>query len=146
MTVPAARISRRMGPPRILPASPMLWTPGWLSLKSIRTKDVYSANTPTHSYTQRYGCGLRRKGCFLPRNMIRMTPGTMPTTAVAAGRESMPLDTISAIMRTATRGHDNVLYLMSASSSFPKTSRSDCRRQSFPSKHSRLDWTAQSQD
>lgn len=38
----------------------------------------------------------------MPRNKITMTPGTMPTTARLDGRLSIPLDTISAIMRAAT--------------------------------------------
>lgn len=46
MTVPAARISRTIGPPKILPASPMLWTSGWLILKSTSTRDVYRAKMP----------------------------------------------------------------------------------------------------
>jgi hypothetical protein len=46
---------------------------------------------------------------LLPKKAIKITPGTMPTTAVAAGRDNMPLLTISAIMSTATKGHDSVL-------------------------------------
>lgn len=40
---------------------------------------------------------------------MRMTPGTMPTTAREEGRDSMPLLTISATIRTATICHDSVL-------------------------------------
>lgn len=91
-TVPKARTSLPMGPKRIKPASPMLWTSGWRSLKVTRSQEVYVAKAP--------------------RNTIKMTPGTMPTTASEDGRESMPLLTISAIMRIATSCHDMVLYLI----------------------------------
>ncbi len=57
-----------------------------------------------------------------PKNTITIMPGTNPTTAKELGRESMPLLTISAIISTATRGHDNVLYWIWWSSSCPKTS------------------------
>ena len=39
-------------------------------------------------------------------------PGTRPTTAREEGKESIPLLTISAIIRTATSSHDSVLYLI----------------------------------
>lgn len=38
----------------------------------------------------------------MPRKRITTTPGTTPTTARLDGRLSMPLDTISAIISTAT--------------------------------------------
>jgi len=47
-----------------------------------------------------------------PRKTMRMTPGTIPTTAKLEGRESMPLLTISAIISADTSCHDNVLYLI----------------------------------
>ena len=39
-------------------------------------------------------------------------PGTRPTTAREEGKESIPLLTISAIIRTATSSQDSVLYLI----------------------------------
>ena len=47
-----------------------------------------------------------------PRKTMRTTPGTRPTTASDEGKESIPLLTISAIMRAATSSHDSVLYLI----------------------------------
>jgi hypothetical protein len=44
----------------------------------------------------------------------------------------MPFDTISAIMRTATNGHESLLYLMSCLSSGPKTSLAPCSACSLP--------------
>lgn len=44
--------------------------------------------------------------------MIKITPSTMPTTAREDGKDSMPFETISAIIRTATSCHDIVLYLI----------------------------------
>lgn len=70
----------------------MLCTSGWRSLNFTSNQDVYVANTP--------------------KNTIKITPGTIPTTAREEGRESIPFDTISAIMRTATSCHDIVLYLI----------------------------------
>ena len=43
---------------------------------------------------------------------MRTMPGTRPTTASDEGKESMPLLTISAIIRAATNSHDSVLYLI----------------------------------
>ena len=43
---------------------------------------------------------------------MTIMPGTKPTTASDEGKESIPLLTISAIMRTATSSHDSVLYLI----------------------------------
>lgn len=45
-----------------------------------------------------------------PRNTMSTRPGTRPTTASDDGSESIPLLTISAIMSTATSGHESVLY------------------------------------
>jgi hypothetical protein len=81
---------------------------------------VYKAKMPVWGINQ--DCYIRQAGRNSPRKAIKITPGTIPTTAVAAGRDNMPLLTISAIMRTATSGHDSVLYLMAALSSLPKTS------------------------
>ena len=47
-----------------------------------------------------------------PRKTMRTTPGTRPTTASDEGKLSMPLLTISAIIRAATSSHDSVLYLI----------------------------------
>ena len=47
-----------------------------------------------------------------PRKTMRTMPGTRPTTASDEGKESIPLLTISAIMRAATSSHDSVLYLI----------------------------------
>ena len=47
-----------------------------------------------------------------PRKTMRTTPGTRPTTASDEGKESIPLLTISAIIRAATSSHDSVLYLI----------------------------------
>lgn len=41
---------------------------------------------------------------------MSIRPGTSPTTASDDGSESIPLLTISAIMSTATSGHESVLY------------------------------------
>lgn len=73
-------------------ASPIVWTSGCLSLKFTSSQDVYVAQ--------------------VPRMAIMMTPGTSPTTARAYGRDSMPFDTISAIIKTATSCHESVLYLI----------------------------------
>ena len=43
---------------------------------------------------------------------MRTMPGTRPTTASDEGKESIPLLTISAIIRAATSSHDSVLYLI----------------------------------
>ena len=43
---------------------------------------------------------------------MRTMPGTRPTTASDEGKESIPLLTISAIIRAATSSHDRVLYLI----------------------------------
>ena len=43
---------------------------------------------------------------------MRVSPGTMPTTAREEGRESMPFETTSAIMRMATSSQERVLYLI----------------------------------
>ena len=42
--------------------------------------------------------------------MIRISPGTMPTTARDCGSDSIPFETISAIISTATNFQDSVLY------------------------------------
>lgn len=46
----------------------------------------------------------------VPRKTMSISPGTKPTTASDDGSESIPLLTISAIMSTATSGHESVLY------------------------------------
>jgi hypothetical protein len=43
-----------------------------------------------------------------------INPGTIPTTARDEGSDSMPLLTISAIIKTATSCHVSVLYLILA--------------------------------
>ena len=76
---------------------------------------MYKAKMPVWGINQ--DCYIRQAGRNPPRKAIKITPGTIPTTAVAAGRDSMPLLTISAIMRTATSGHDrfvldgNILFI-----------------------------------
>ncbi len=65
---------------------------GCLSLNSIRIQAVKSPKAP--------------------RKTMRTMPGTMPTTASDEGRESIPLLTISAIMRAETSSHDRVLYMI----------------------------------
>ncbi|EKG20329.1 hypothetical protein MPH_02343 [Macrophomina phaseolina MS6] len=70
----------------------MLCTSGWRNLNSTSNHAVYVAK--------------------MPRKTIKMRPGTMPTTARDDGNDSIPLDTISAIMRTATSGQESVLYLI----------------------------------
>ena len=65
---------------------------GCLNLNCIKIQAVNSPNTP--------------------RKTMTITPGTRPTTASDEGKESIPLLTISAIMRTATSSQDSVLYLI----------------------------------
>ena len=121
--VPKERTSRPMGPKRIRPASPMLCTyrymsanpgrrchkdlgfipSGCLSLNWIKIQAVNSPNTP--------------------RKTITTIPGTRPTTASDEGKESIPLLTISAIIRTATSSHDSVLYLILEGAKSQSTAR-----------------------
>lgn len=43
-----------------------------------------------------------REALYAPRKAVKIIEGTIPTTAIADGSESIPLLTISAIMNKAT--------------------------------------------
>lgn len=76
----------------------MLCTSGWFSLKSMSSFAVNRPNMPGADVRENH----RQKVASIPRKAVKMTEGTMPTTAIAEGSESIPLLTISAIMNKAT--------------------------------------------
>lgn len=81
----------------------MLWTSGWLSLKSTSSLAVKRPKIPRKIVSTREGTIPYRQYVRMSFIVLGDSPQiNTPTAAIALGKDNIPLLTISAIMRKAT--------------------------------------------